>query len=398
MRGCVRPAQGRLPITVAVLGLRGVPNVIGGIETHCEQLYPVLKRTAGDIAPHLIARRRYVSARRSSIRGVPVTALPSPRGAAVETLIHTGLAVIYARLRLRSRILHIHGIGPAFFAPLARVLGAKVVVTHHAADFQRPKWRAGGRLFLRLGETFAALCAHRIVCVSDALRSEFLLRHPTATKRTSVIRHGTQLAQFDEAGADRLLEELGLQSGAYVLAVGRLEETKRFSDLIAAQAAAGPRAMPLLIVGSAVGNADHSAALMRQAGEGVRFAGFRNGAELVALYRSAAVFVHASEMEGFGLVALEAIIAGAPVRLSDIPAHREFGLPNSHYFRVGDIETLAELFKPENHPFPRPTSAIGLLERYNLAAAAAAYAALFRALDSKAVPPTSSSRSGFRKH
>ena len=29
---------------VCVLGLRGVPRVMGGVETHCENLYPLLKK------------------------------------------------------------------------------------------------------------------------------------------------------------------------------------------------------------------------------------------------------------------------------------------------------------------------------------------------------------------
>ncbi|MGJ3628298.1 glycosyltransferase [Sphingomonas sp. MMS24-JH45] len=131
---------------------------------------------------------------------------------------------------------------------------------------------------------------------------------------------------------------MGLANGGYIIAVGRLEATKRFDDLVAARNAAGEDALPLVIVGGSVGDEQHESELRAAAGPGVIFAGFRAGAELAALYRGAAAFVHASQMEGFGLVVLEALLAGLPARLSDIPAHREFGLPDGCYFPVGDRE------------------------------------------------------------
>ena len=58
----------------------------------------------------------------------------------------------YARLFLHPDVLHFHGIGPGFFTPLARLLGMRTVVTHHARDYLRPKWTRRGQTFLRLRE------------------------------------------------------------------------------------------------------------------------------------------------------------------------------------------------------------------------------------------------------
>jgi len=38
---------------------------------------------------------------------------------------------------------------------------------------------------------------------------------------------------------------------------------------------------------------------------------------------------------------LEALSYGLPVLVSDIPAHREFPLPEYRYFKVGDVDELS---------------------------------------------------------
>lgn len=40
----------------------------------------------------------------------------------------------------RSDIVHVHAIGPGLVIPLLRVLGKKVVFTHHGPDYDRQKW------------------------------------------------------------------------------------------------------------------------------------------------------------------------------------------------------------------------------------------------------------------
>lgn len=365
---------------LTVIGVRGLPGVIGGIETHCELLYPRLAPALPDLETIILVRRAYAAAPWTMIAGVSVRALPALRGSGLETLSHTLVALLYARVVLGSRLVHLHGIGPGFFAPLARLLGMRTVVTHHAADFQRPKWGGPGKLFLQWGEGMAARFADRVICVSEALRRDFLSRHPRAEARAVTIRHGALVDPLEAPACARVLDTLGLVPGGYVLAVGRLDETKRFDDLIAAHAMAGADAPPLVIVGASVDDGSHEATLRAQAGPNVMFTGFRVGAELAALYRGAALFVHASEMEGFGLVVLEAMIAGVPIRVSDIPPHREFGLPDSCYFTVGDLPAIAAAMQT---PAPRPAETAtyaALLDRYTPAAAVRAHVAVFEDL------------------
>lgn len=367
------------PRHVVVIGARALRGVIGGIETHCAALYPALAAQAPDLAFTVAIRSPYASQVQPGPERLTEVVLPSPRGGALETLVHTVRAVV--RFAPRADIVHLHGIGPGFFAPLARLLGARVVVTHHAADFERPKWSLTGRAFLRLGECLAGRFADRVICVSAALRRDFLSRNPVAAARTVTITHGAALAPEAVPGDDaRIVRELGLPPGGYLLAVGRMDETKRFDDLIAARAAARPGSLPLVIVGCGVGDLQHEARLQAEGGRHVIFLGGRHGPELAALYRQCALFLHASAMEGFGLVILEALVAGAPVRVSDIPVHREFGLPEDCYFHVGDLvalTTLVEEAGPRTSTWP---DAAPIVAHYSLDRAAAAHLALYRAL------------------
>ena len=53
-----------MKLKVTVLGTRGIPNVQGGVETHCQNLYPeIYHQNHADIC--VIARSPYVDYRHS---------------------------------------------------------------------------------------------------------------------------------------------------------------------------------------------------------------------------------------------------------------------------------------------------------------------------------------------
>lgn len=45
-------------------------------------------------------------------------------------------------------VLHIHAIGPALLVPYAKMLGLKVVFTHHGPDYDRDKWGMVAKIIL----------------------------------------------------------------------------------------------------------------------------------------------------------------------------------------------------------------------------------------------------------
>ena len=88
----------------------------GGIERHCEQLYPQLVKKGYEVI--VLARAPYVEEKNYKYKGVEVIALDCPKNKYLEAAVHTKKALVYAK-KLKPDIVHIHAIGPALYAPLA---------------------------------------------------------------------------------------------------------------------------------------------------------------------------------------------------------------------------------------------------------------------------------------
>jgi glycosyltransferase involved in cell wall biosynthesis len=327
---------------ICAIGLRGIPDVMGGIETHCEQLYPRLAGLGDELEIIVIGRSGY--SRSGKVANVRVVTLWAPRLNAVETLVHTPLAILYARLFLHPNVIHLHAVGPGFFAPLARLLGFRVVCTHHATDYDRPKWGRFGRWFLKTGERMMARFADEVICVSSWIETQLSSEYPEAKERFITIRNGAPPAPSGEHPPEGLLSSLGLDGGRYILCVGRLDPSKGFHDVVQAFELAKPKGLKLVIVGGSLGSDKYAAELKAYASDKVVFTGPRSSDHVRALYKNAALFVHPSYQEGFPMVVLEAVSADAPILLSNIPAHLEAGLDPVSYFPKGDVQALAAQF------------------------------------------------------
>jgi glycosyltransferase involved in cell wall biosynthesis len=328
-------------LKVCVIGLRGIPGVMGGVEAHCEQLLPRLKALRPEYEISVVGRRPYVASGPFDFNGVTVVPLPAMRSKHFEAISNTTLAVLYARFVFGARLLHIHNIGPALLGPLARLLGMKLIVTYHSKNFEHAKWNRIAKAVLRLGEWCTVSAAHRVIVISRSVTEDLRRRYPESSRKIEFIPNGaTDLAAPANDNDDRsVLGRFGLARGQYVLAVGRLVPEKSFHTLIAAYQAARPDCK-LAIVGKADHEDEYSRSLLRHASEAICFTGFQGRSELAVLYRNASLFVLPSTHEGLPIAALEAASLDVPVLLSDIQSNLDIELPSRCYFPVGDVEAL----------------------------------------------------------
>lgn len=325
------------PLRVTWVGLRGFPGVQGGVETHAEQLCPLLQAAGCEV--RVLVRRGYQPESVGPVwRGVRFVGLWAPRRKNLEAVVHTFLAILYAGLIQRPDVLHIQAIGPGVWTFWARLLGLRVVVTHHGPDYDREKWGRFARMMLRAGEASAARWSNELIVISSVIQRAVAAAHG----RTGVlIRNGLTLqAPAEGSGA---LDRFGLRQGKYVLLVSRLVREKRHLDLIEAFRRTSLSDWKLVIVGAA-DHADAYAQEVKSAAERterVVMTGFQSGAALRELYFNSGLFVLPSSHEGLPIAILEALSFGVPVVASDIPANLEIGLPAGSYFPLGDVDALA---------------------------------------------------------
>ncbi|MGH6694605.1 glycosyltransferase family 4 protein [Sphingopyxis sp.] len=325
--------------TICVTGLRGFPHVMGGIESHCEELLPRIKAIWPDHRSVVLGRAPYLPEPVGEHRGVEIIGIPCPRSQNLEAVVSTFLAVLSARRR-GAGLIHIHAIGPGLLAPLARLLGLKVVVTHHGTDYHRAKWGLFARTALRAGEWLALSFANRVIAVSPSLAAQLRQSFPKRAHAISYIPNGTSDLPGD-ADPALVLERLGLEAGDFLLAVARLVPEKGLHDLIDAYERSNCTAK-LVIAGSADHESGYARELLARASDRVIFAGVQSRATLKCLYDHCALFVMPSYHEGLPIAALEAASCGARMLLSDIPANLDIGLDAANYFPVGDVAALTE--------------------------------------------------------
>jgi glycosyltransferase involved in cell wall biosynthesis len=326
-------------VKISVTGLRGIPGVMGGVETHCEELLPRIAAIEPDIEIEVCCRAPYVDPAMTSFRHVALTPLYSPTGRISEALVSTLVGILHARLRGADAV-HIHAVGPALFAPLARLLGLSVLLTHHGADYDRDKWGRGAKLMLKLGEWLGLRSANRVVCVSPSLAERMKARYPTRADRVEFIPNGVStMPPSPQSDAD-VLAELGLVAGDYVLCVARLVPEKGIHTLVEAFRRSGDT-RTLVIAGAGRKDDRYAQDLLAMAEARIRFLGMVPRPRLGVLLRNAGLFVLPSFHEGLPIAALEALACRCPVLLSDIQPNRDLGLPASRYFPVGDVAALA---------------------------------------------------------
>ena len=152
---------------IAVVGTRGIPDIQGGVETHCQELYPRLAAMGHDVT--VVCRTPYLApGHPDSYKGVSLLPVYAPRRKSLEATVHTFLALLKVR-RLNPDIVHIHAIGPALLTPMARLLGMKVVTTNHGPDYDRAKWGRLARFVLRSGERMGARYSNAVIVISRVI-------------------------------------------------------------------------------------------------------------------------------------------------------------------------------------------------------------------------------------
>lgn len=326
---------------IVVTGTRGIPNIMGGVETHCEELFPRIAAQGHDVT--VIRRKSYVHDSLTEWKGVKLMDVETPKKKSFEAIIHTFRAINNAK-KLGADVLHIHAIGPALLVPYAKLLGMKVVFTHHGPDYDRDKWGFAAKTMLKLGEWMGCKFADHVIVISDVIR-KLIAERCGRTENVHLIYNGVpepEICDYPE-----YFKELGIEKGRYVLGMCRFVPEKHLHDLVDAYVRLKsehriPIDMKLVLAGDTDFEDDYSRGLKQKAKKnGVVLTGFIRGKKLHSLLTNASCYSLPSSHEGLPIALLEAMSYRLPVITSAIPANLEVGLDASCYHEVGDVSALA---------------------------------------------------------
>ena len=335
---------------IVVTGTRGIPNIMGGVETHCEELFPRIASLGFDVT--LIRRSNYVQDDLKEWKGVKLVTIPSPKKKSFEAIIHTFRAINEAK-RLGADVLHIHAIGPALLVPYAKLLGMKVVFTHHGPDYDRDKWGIAAKTILKMGERMGCMFADDVIVISNVIKN-LIAKKYGRTKNVHLIYNG--VSEPEVCDYPEYFEELGIEKGKYILGMCRFVPEKNLHHLVEAfvkwKKALADSAdfanlsskndIKLVLAGDTDFEDSYSLGLKEMARKnGVVLTGFIKGRKLHSLLTNCRCYCLPSSHEGLPIALLEAMSYGVKVVVSDIPANLEVGLPEEDYFHCGDVDELA---------------------------------------------------------
>jgi len=317
---------------VNVIGTRGFPDIQGGVEKHCESLYPLLAKKNIDIK--VFRRKPYIHDRnkKAFISKVRFQDLWTIQNKNFEAIIHSIFAAIIC-LNEKPDVVHIHNIGPSLILPLLKLRKLSTVVTYHSQNYAHSKWGRFAKEILKIGEKFVNRFADEVIFVSKMQEEIFKGNNKT------YIPNGITIP--DIATHSDFLSKIDVDPKKYILAIGRFAPEKGLDILIKTFQKLNSD-FRLVIAGDADHKTEYSQKLKKMIDDDDRIirTGFITGEPLNQIFSHARLFVLPSFHEGMPIALLEAMSYGLPVLVSDIPANLEVDLPSEWYFQCGSKSDL----------------------------------------------------------
>ena len=341
------------------------PRIIGGISRVVYDLAQNLGEFGNDV--HVLTcwepySKEYEIDKNVTVHRVHVYNNPSNNF--VEWVMQLNFAMIEYAIKLAQNngfdIIHAHDWLVAYAARvLKKAYSIPLITTIHATEYGR-----NNGIYTELQRTINNIEkwfvneSDRLIVNSNYMRDEIISIFNIDSNKISVISNGVDLNKFEKVSADEAFRKnYAAKNEKIVFYVGRLVNEKgvhvllnathkilsAYNDVKFVIAGKGPCLNNLIELSQSLNIMDK-----------VYFTGFVSEEVLLKLYKCSDIAVFPSTYEPFGIVALEGMVAGIPVVVSDtgglreIVNHKEDGMK----FYNGNSNSLAdciiELLKDEN--------------------------------------------------
>jgi glycosyltransferase involved in cell wall biosynthesis len=315
---------------------------VGGLGKHVTELIPALGRAGVEV--HLVTPRRAGGAPREAI--APVTFADGSTGESVVYRVEppaSDSASFYAMAERTNEslgalvrslwddvgpfdLIHVHDWLVGFAGEsIKHAVKAPLLATIHATEYGRCRGHIANDMSraINLAEWRLTYESWRVICCSRFMANEVGTALGTPPNKVDVIPNGVDTRRFDVLQGEDLREfrrGFARPDEAVIFYVGRVVHEKGVHLLVEAMPGIlTQRPAKLVVAGTGDSlNAVRQLAFDRGVGANCYFTGFIPDATRDRLFRIADVAAFPSLYEPFGIVALEAMAAKAPVVASEV--------------------------------------------------------------------------------
>jgi len=325
------------PLRIAAFGFRALPPRPGsaGACKFASELYPRLVQRGHAVIAY---NRSYggKAEKAGEYRGVQLVSLTTIKRSGFDTLVHSWKCTLHIIRNNTADIVHIHNGGNSIWAILLRFAGKRVFVSQDGVDWKRDKWPWYAKLFLYVSSYITAFAPNRVIF--DNIFSRELFEGKFG-KKFDFIPYGSEVPVSGQESD--VLERLGLETGKYLLFVGRFIPDKGIHYLVRAFERVDTN-FKLVLVGGSPNPSEYEQKIRKTTDSRIIFPGYIYGDDTITLMRKAYAYIQPSDVEGLSPVILTVMGLATPLICSDIPENQYAVGDTAITFIKSDIESLAD--------------------------------------------------------
>jgi len=302
-------------LKIALMGTRGIPASYSGFETCVEQLGQRLVERGHKVTVY--CRSHHITFDQPYFKGMRLVKHGTIPNKYLDTIVHSFLSSMHALTQHYDIALYfIAGNSPVTWIP--RIVGTKTILNVDGLDWKREKWPTIAKKYIQFAEFLATKLPNLYITDSEVVQNYY---HDRYKNTPPYIPYGSDVEILPPG---ETLAKFGLESGKYILFVGRLVPENCAHHLIDAFKLLDTE-LKCVIVGDAAYADEYISSLKtRAAGDSrIIFTGYVFGKGYNELGSNANIFVETSGVGGTHPALTEAMGFGNCVIVHNTPENLE---------------------------------------------------------------------------